>query len=220
VDTVAELKPLVFSFQPTVVGRQVLEPGKYPVVNIRWIGSGWEDVAACMQGISDQPREGFHVWQDLLDTGDIAIPEAYRAKGKVLVNWTTRILGEAPNIREDNPCHPNLVDSIALTMDIVYKGGPAYSRIVNVADGNKVLKELTMFIPDGGGEVIDPTHTGAVTLTPDMFPDGRLPAVIHLKVQWANDTALRLTSTQAELDETTGMVDGHMHNVLVTITRQ
>jgi hypothetical protein len=214
VDTVAELKPLIFEFKPTVAGVLTLEPGRFPEVNVQWIRSGEEAAAQCLVDHSNQPEENFHVWHDLLDTGDIAIPEAYRAKGKVLVNWNTRILGEQPET-PPNPC-----GSFTGTLELIYKGGLAYSRIINVADGNKVLKELTMSIPDGGGEVIDPTHTGSVTLTPDMFAGGKLPAVIRLKVQWANDTSLRLTSTQATLDETTGMVDGQMHNVLVTITRQ
>ncbi len=89
--------------------------------------------------------------------------------------------------------------------------GKIYTRLVDAATGKALGREIVMTLPDGGMTsntvVSDPTHSGSVLITPDMY-GGTLPARIKFKVQWKNTTPMLVYS------------DAGMRSLIITITRE
>ncbi len=133
-----------------------------------------------------------------------------------------------PKLQEiKNRLKRGICDDVAKLKDVFYAGhifmnfpggneyGRVYTRIVDADHPTTPLsREIIMTLPTNlsfnteYGLAYDPTHTGSALLTPDKFPGGVLPAVIHLKVQWKNTTPFILYSGEGK------------RSMIVTITRQ
>lgn len=138
-------------------------------------------------------------------TGDWA---EYRDTARVLVTWTVRLEGHK-NIAQVNRKHDPWFNPIQCngTSRQAFPEGNAYTRLfVNgIARGNPAI----MTIPYGGtgsdSGLIDPTHTGAVVLSPEDF-EGRFPEELEFQVKIYNDTCMELKSPAG------------MRNLIITIT--
>lgn len=123
-----------------------------------------------------------------LKISNFTLPANYR-NSMLLITWTVRIEGYKPGTVV---VWPNLCDPWHGTSYQSFPGGKVRSRLV--LNGKPVGDVCTMTIPDGGKAEItnesDPTLTcSAVVDAKDLSEEGNT-----FKVQWKNDTSLRLVS--------------------------
>lgn len=209
----AEAAPKVLNFVGS--GQKTLSQVRYPIF---YDMSG--DNQSCinqLSALSGQYISGSPSYAQCLTTGEITIDPKYRKNGKILVSWNLRVVAEQPsayNIWSNPPSNPWECHPWHGSVKQKFKGGSAYSRLVTVADGTTLQvpgNTITMTIPDGGAasdvNVIDPTHTGSIVVTPSMFRSKELPAKITFNLQWKNDTSLKLISRN------------NMRSIVVTISR-
>jgi len=170
-----------------------------------------------LSALSGQYISGAPSFAQCLTTGAISIDSRYRKTGRILVSWNLRVVAEQPpvyKIWRNPPVNPWECHPWHGSVKQKFKGGSAYSRIVPVVNGKTVSvtsNTITMTIPDAGTgtdvNVMDPTHTGSIIITPSMFSNGELPASITFNLQWKNDTSLKLISRDK------------MRSIVVTVSR-
>jgi hypothetical protein len=211
----AELAPVVLEYTPAKTGSTAV----LNLLEVRWpkfvVKSASAASASCVAYLGSISEKLINPnaapqWFDAMDTGDIVIDQRYRAKGKIMITWNFRLLAQPTAISLPSFCtskgYPFSGD-----VQLIFKEGKAFSRVLDIADGSqRVLREVVMTVPEGGKEIVDPTTTGSIIITPQMY-GGQLPAKIRLKLQWRNDSSLQLESRSYDWQ--------NMRNIIVTITR-
>ncbi len=89
--------------------------------------------------------------------------------------------------------------------------GRVYTRLVDATSGRALSRDIVMTLPDGGTTtnvvVYDPTHSGSVLLTPEMY-GGTFPSTFTFSVQWKNSSPMLVFS------------EAGMRNIIITVTRE
>ncbi len=210
----AELAPQVLNFVGK--GEKSLSEVRYPIFSD--IQGDNKECIVNLENLSGTYISGEPSYEQCLTTGAITIDPKYRKSGRILVSWNLRVVAEklpVYNIWKDPPTEPWECDPWHGSVKQQFTGGNAYSQLFVEAAGLRSQppgNTITMTIPDAGAAIdvvnlIDPTHTGSIVITPDMFKSGELPAKVTFNLKWKNDTSLKLITKDK------------MRSIVVTITR-
>ncbi|MCF7908016.1 MAG: hypothetical protein K9L86_03985 [Candidatus Omnitrophica bacterium] len=131
----------------------------------------------------------------------------YRDVARILVTWTIRLEGYKNIIQPNRKHDPWFSGGCGGTTYQSFPEGDVYTKLF--VNGSPIGNPAIMTIPYGGkgsaSGVVDPTHTGSVALTPDMF-GGSFPATLNLAIKAYNDTCMSVQSPNG------------MRNLVVTVT--
>lgn len=127
-----------------------------------------------------------------LEIRNYVVPEEYRRTANILVTWVVRVEGYTEALPLFTTlCHPwHGVTKQEFPADDVK------TRLM--VNGKQYGEEFSLTIPYGGAVIssqpYDPTVNGSVLLKPDDFSGRILPQSLNFKIQWFNDSSMKIVS--------------------------
>jgi hypothetical protein len=128
-----------------------------------------------------------------LEITGFSIPERYKNSSKILITWTVRVEGNAP---ETYVPRPSLCgEGVWLwrgTSKQRFPGGQVHTRLY--VNDKPLGQEAALSMPEAGEFTADPTITGSCLLSKEDFNGGAFPDTMNIEVRWYNDTSMKIKS--------------------------